>query len=179
MKRRSAVATLVTALALVLVGGAARAASIDPFIGTYVGTAVVESDEKITKRDLNIVISKKDEGFEIDWTTVIPKEDKTVRRQFKIRFLPTPRPDVFKAAMRMNAFGAAVPLDPLKGDPYVWASIRGKSLFVYGILVTDKGGYELQVYQRTLKPGGMTVRFQRIHDGKKHKDITGEVKKVK
>jgi len=177
MKRRISVVALVAAL--ILVGGAARAESIEPFVGTYVGTAVVGTDEKITKRDLNIVISKKDGGFEIDWTTVIPKDDKTVRRQFKIRFLPTQRPEVFKAAMRMNAFGAAVPLDPLKGDPYVWAAIRGKSLFVYGILVTDKGGYELQVYQRTLKPGGMTVRFQRNHDGTIFKDITGEVKKVK
>ena len=81
--------------------------------------------------------------------------------------------------MRTNVFGAAVPLDPLKGDPYVWAAIRGKSLFVYGLIVTDDGGYELQVYQRTLTPSGLTVRFQRIHNGKEHKDITGEVKRVK
>jgi len=177
MKRGIAVATMVAAL--LLVGGMARAASIDPFVGTYVGTALVEDDNTINKRDLNIVNKKADDGFEVDWTTIIPKDNKSVRRQFKIRFLPTQRKDVFKAAMRTNVFGAAVPLDPLKGDPYIWAAIRGKSLFVYGLIVTDQGGYELQVYERSLKPGGMTVRFKRIHDGKQLKEITGEVKRTK
>ncbi len=177
MTRGIAVVTMVAAL--LMVGGVARAASIEPFLGTYVGTALVEDDNSINKRDLNIVIKKADEGFEVDWTTIIPKDNKSVRRQFKIRFLPTQRKEVFKAAMRTNVFGAAVPLDPLKGDPYIWAAIRGKSLFVYGLIVTDQGGYELQVYERTLKPGGMTVRFKRIHDGKQLKDITGEVKRTK
>lgn len=177
MRRHTAITAIIAAV--LFVSGAAKAADIDPFVGTYVGTAVVETEKTFSKRDLNIIIKKDDGGFTVDWTTVIPKDNKSVRRQFKIRFLPTQRKDVFRAAMRTNVFGAAVPLDPLKGDPYMWAAIRGKSLFVYGILVTDRGGYELQVYQRTLKPGGMSIRFQRIHDGKFHKDITGEVKRVK
>lgn len=177
MKRGIVVTTMVAAL--FLVGGVAQAGSIDPFVGNYVGTALVETDGTINKRDLNITIKKVDNAFEVDWTTVIPKDKKSVRRQFKIRFLPTERKDVFKAAMRTNVFGAAVPLDPLKGDPYIWAAIRDKSLVVYGLIVTDEGGYELQVYERTLKPGGMTVRFTRIHDGKQLKEITGEVKRAK
>ncbi len=175
--RKIAIATI--AAAIMFAAGAARADAIDPFVGKYVGTAIVGTNEKIDKRDLNIVIKKLDTGFLVDWTTVIPKHDKTVRKQFKIRFLPTERKFVFSAAMRTNVFGANVPLDPLKGDPFVWAAIRGKSLFVYGILVTDDGGYELQVYQRTLEPGGMKVRFKRIHNGKFYKDITGQLKRVK
>jgi hypothetical protein len=175
--RNLAIAT--TVAAVMFAAATARADAIDPFVGTYVGTAIVGDDEKINKRDLNIVIKKLDPGFSVDWTTVIPKEKKTVLKHFKIRFLPSGRKNVYGAAMRTNVFGANVPLDPLKGDAFVWAAIRGKSLFVYGILVTNDGGYELQVYQRTLVPGGMTVRFKRIHNGKFYKDITGKVKRVK
>lgn len=177
MMRQFAVATVIGAT--VAVAGTARADQIDPFLGKYVGTAVVHAQDKMTKRDLNITIAKLDNGFSVDWTTVIPKENKTVRRQFKIRFLPTRRKGVYAAAMRTNVFGAAVPLDPLKGDPYVWAAIRGKSLYVYGLLVTENGGYEIQEYERTLIPGGMTVRFKRFRNGKPLKDITGDVKRVK
>ena len=47
-------------------------------------------------------------------------------------------------------FGHQVPLDPLKGDPYVWCRIVGRVLTLYSLQITDDGGYDLQIYERTV-----------------------------
>ncbi len=45
------------------------------------------------------------------------------------------------------------------------------------MMVTDDGGYEMQVYDRTLTKGGMDLKFSRVHDGKTLKQITGSLLK--
>ena len=78
-------------------------------------------------------------------------------------------------------FGKQVPIDPISGkDPYYWARIRGKTLWVYNIMVNDDGGYEMQVYQRTLTDdGNMRVEFQRIRDGVPQRAVSGMLKREK
>ena len=152
--------------------------AIDPFVGKYVGKATSKLQDKLTDRDLNFEIRKHGNGFTLRWTTIIPRPGgKTKRTSFRIRFERTRKVSLYSAAMRRNAFGAPVPLDPLKGDPYMWASIRGKTLGVYGVHVTEEGGYELQVYERTLASGGIKVVFKRIRNGKQLKEISGFAKR--
>jgi hypothetical protein len=81
--------------------------------------------------------------------------------------------------MRTDVFGNAVPLDPMSGDPYLWARIEGNTFWMYALLVTDEGGYEMQTYERTLTAGGMDLRYSRIRDGEVLRTITGKLKKVK
>ena len=45
------------------------------------------------------------------------------------------------------------------------------------MLVTDDGGYEMQVYDRTLTGDGMDLNFTRVRDGKTLKNITGSLLK--
>lgn len=175
---RIAAATL-----LIAVASPANAADlIDPFLGKYEGKSIVQADDKqeLSARDLAIKIEKDKRGFSVEWSTVIyRKKDRSEFRRFKIRFAASKRPGIYGAMMAANVFGRSVPHDPLEGDPYFWASIRGQSLFVYGIHVTEDGGYELQAYERTLKPGGLAVRFSRLRDGEKLREITGFVKRMK
>lgn len=154
---------------------------IDPFVGKYDGKSISHSgNNELSARDLSVTIKKKSRGFSVRWTTVIYREKgKSDRRTFEISFSPSKRQGIYAAMMASNIFGRAIPHDPMSGEPYFWASIRGKSLYIYGVHVTDHGGYEIQVYKRTLIPDGMQVVFSRLRDGKKLKEITGELKRHK
>ncbi len=76
------------------------------------------------------------------------------RKAYTIAFQPTQRPGVYSSAMRANVFGERVPMDPFKGDPFVWARLSGKTLSVYALIILADGGYDLQIYDRTLTPDG-------------------------
>lgn len=97
-----------------------------------------------------------------------------------MRFIPTRRDNIYSAASRQDMFGKQVPIDPISGkDPYYWARITGKTLSVYNIIINDDGGYEMQVYHRTLTDDGMKVEFQRIRDGAPQRSVSGVLKRMK
>jgi hypothetical protein len=175
---------LIAVAVLLLAAGAARAQGIDQFVGNYVGKATdIRSEDGEAGRDLSISITKGEDGrtFVIEWGTVIWKAgNRPVQQKYKITFIPSERPNVYSAAMRKDMFGKYVPLDPMKGDPYFWARVAGNTLSVFYILITDEGGYEMQVYHRTLTaPDKMRVEFKRIRDGVALRTITAELQKVK
>lgn len=148
---------------------------IEPFYGFYAGRGVADTGGTLSDRDLSVEIrpADKGKGFVVAWSTVTRRDDGESRRKnYEVRFVPTNRGSVYSSAMRTNMFGRAVPLDPLKGDPFVWAVITGKTLKVHAMLVTEGFGYEMQVYERTLTKEGLDVRFSRVRDGKRLRDVT-------
>lgn len=172
------------ALTLVLLPAAAAAQGIEPFVGRFTGESVQVSGKDEAKRDLTVEITKSPDGkgFLVLWKTVIHKASGKDEEQpaDKVRFVPTRRDNIFSAASRQDMFGKQVPIDPISGkDPYYWARIRDKTLSVYNILINDDGGYEMQVYHRTLTDGGMKVEFQRIRDGVPQRTVSGILKRVK
>lgn len=153
-------------------------ASVDKFEGSYEGTAVAGGDE-LSARDISVNIESKAKGFSLTWTAVIRKANGKVKRsEYSIEFLPTKRAGLYRSGMRRNLFGQAVPLDPLKGDPYVWAKVEDDTLVVHALLITEDGGYELQIYKRSLTPGGMHLDYFRIRDNEILRTVTGDLKKV-
>lgn len=168
---------------LVLVVGTAAAAAdhlpIDRFFGVYEGQSISVTDYGLEKRDLGVTIRPEGRGFNLSWTTVIHTEsDDHSRKAYSIDFVPTVKPHVFASAMRRNLFGHRVPLDPMQGDPFVWARITGKTLSVYALIITPDGGYDLQTYDRTLIDDGLRLEFYRIRDGKVGTLVTGFLKRV-
>ena len=151
---------------LALAGPAMAADAIEAFYGTYVGQAVLEKNGEVSKRDLNVVIKPFRKGFTVEWTTVSQKKGgETKRASYNINFRPTKRDGIYESAMKINKFGKGVPLDPIKGDPYVWARLENKTLTVYAMIITDEGGFEMQTYVRTLTSDGMKLEFSRVRDG--------------
>ena len=174
----------VLALAVVLAPAVAAAQSIDPFVGRFTGATMQVSGTDQAKRDLTVEISKSPDGkgFLVTWKTVFHKASGKDEEQpaDKVRFVPTPRNNIYSAASRQDMFGKQVPIDPISGkDPYYWARISGKTLSVYNIIINDDGGYEMQVYHRTLTDDGMKVEFQRIRDGAPQRTVTGLLKRMK
>jgi hypothetical protein len=146
--------------------------AIDPFVGRYVGQAEFAEGGAQIKRDLGVTIAKRKEGFTVNWKASTSRPSGKVKiAEHTIDFVPTKRPNVFMSAMKTNVFGGQVPLDPMQGHPYVWARIDGDTLTVYALYINDDGGYEFQIFDRTLDPKGLRLKFERIRDGEQLRAI--------
>ena len=169
LKRRAPIAIAAAMLALLLAGPTAVTAAVtgaERFYGHFTGQAVIETEGLTSKRDLGVTIAAYKKGFTVEWTTKRYKADGKVKESsYKVNFRRTRKAGLFKSAMRVTKFGAEEPLDPLQGDPYVWAQIEGDKLTIYSMLILDDGGYEMQTYDRRLTAEGMDLLFSRIRNG--------------
>jgi hypothetical protein len=150
-------------------------APIEAFYGTYEGKASSDEKRDSSVRDISVSIQPHDRGFTVGWSTT--KAGGNVK-SYSIDFETTRRPEIYGSAMRRNKFGDSVPLDPLDGDPYVWARITGRTLTVYALIITPEGSYEMQVYHRTLSEKGLDLEFYRYLEGKPVRLIKGTLVKV-
>jgi hypothetical protein len=169
-------------LIVLLAQAAAQADSpaFQRFFGEYVGEAISETGGELGKRDISAKIAAHGKGFGVKWVVVIPKAKGEAKRiEYSINFQPASRENIYKSAMRTDAFGNAVPLDPMRGDPYFWARIEGSTLTIYALIITENGGYEMQVYERILTPGGMDLKYSRVRDGTVLRTVTGTLKKIR
>ncbi|MDH3282499.1 MAG: hypothetical protein OEQ18_15410 [Gammaproteobacteria bacterium] len=158
--------------ALMLASVARADGLIDPFIGRYEGQAKFLDAGAEVERDLSVDISKTKEGFNLTWKAVTLKANGELKtKEYSIDFVVTRRPNVFTSAMKKNVFGGREPLDPMQGEPYVWGRITGDTLTIFALLINDDGGYELQVYDRTLVAEGLDLEYSRIRDGQHLKTI--------
>lgn len=172
------------AVCIFLLPGAGLADTHTAFFGTYVGRSISVVGEGLSERDFNVVIGPYEKtGFKVEWTTVIRYTDSskdTQRKSHTASFLPVrKRPGLYYSVAGKDVFGAQVPADPLAGEAYTWAGIDGNTLIVSALYIADKGGYELQVYKRTLIADGMDTQFERVRDGVQLRRITGRLEKVK
>ncbi|NKC14752.1 MAG: hypothetical protein GKR94_21965 [Gammaproteobacteria bacterium] len=152
---------------------------IEAFFGHYQGSAVSAAGDEVSKRDIAVTLKHYRKGFSLKWITITKRQDGSLKRkEHAVNFVSSGTQNVFASAMRTNVFGKAIPMDPLKGDPYVWATLAGKTLTVHALVVTEDFGYEMQTYARTLVDGGMTLVFSRIKDGVRLKEITGTLVKT-
>jgi hypothetical protein len=178
-----AVCTQLIFLVLACLFGAGPASaldqSIDAFFGAYEGTSISGAAEGISVRDMKVSIAPTNRGFNVTWNTTTYKADgKSKVKTYSIDFEPTRREGIFGSEMRRNKFGDRVPLDPLGGEPYVWARIAGDALTVYALHITAEGGYDMQVYQRTRTAEGLSVKFTRFQEGEPIKVVTGTLAKL-
>ncbi|MCB1343143.1 MAG: hypothetical protein KDK24_19150 [Pseudooceanicola sp.] len=156
----------------------AATAQIARFVGDYAGSAEVETwDGEIVQRDMSVSITGTGDGFEVKWSSTTWRDGKGKSKTYRIGFVPTDRDSVFAAAMARNVFGHAVPLDPMKGEPYVWARIEGDTLTVFSMYVGPNGGYEIQQFDRTLVPEGLRLDFAASGDGKPRREVSTVLKR--
>ena len=159
-------------VALILAGSPLRAAGIDDFVGTYAGSAEFDTTSGTQKRDMSATIEREKKGFSVTWTSVTTKSDgRTKEKSYTIGFVPSDRENIFSSAMKTNVFGKQVPLDPLKGEPFVWARLNGDTLSVFSLFINETGEYEMQEYHRTLAEGGLELLFKRIQNGVAEREI--------
>jgi hypothetical protein len=166
-------------LLLALPRGAAMAQTtgdFQPFIGDFNGQVVFTGPVGFAKRDLEVSIRRERGGFSLKWTTISQKSSGALKRaEHFVAFAPAKRSGFYVSTGRIDRLGARIPIDPLAGDPQVWAKISGTTMTVYAVLITDDDKHEVQTYERTLVPGGMELKFNRVRDGKPLKTISAKL----
>ena len=177
-------AVIAVAIAVVstngLSGASANQSPIDRFLGEYRGVSVEDPDKTWSPTDLNVSIRSHDEGFVMSWKTVTkPTTGPAERQDNVVRFHQTKRHNIYAAAMRPNLFGGWVPLDPFSGDPFMWARILDSTLTVYSMTITSMGAHDMQIYERTLIPGGLSLHYTRLRDEAPLENLHGTLKRVK
>lgn len=179
IRRDRALVSCLVAILLAPAVAHAQPPGFEKFYGEWVGEAVSETGGEVAPRDIRAKIAPEGKGFSVTWIMVVHKASgKDKRTEQSIKFLPTSRPGVYSSAMRVDMFGNAKPLDPLRGDPYMWARTDGATLRIYALIITDSGGYEMHLYERALTPTGMSLKFSRVHDGEVLRTITGTLKRA-
>ena len=174
---------LLVVLCMLPLTGMGAEQSFERFFGIYAGSGQMrqsgDAASPPAERNLAVEIVPSEKGFTVSWTTVtVRKDGKKKSKHYSIPFVRTHRESLYASAMRVNMFGKAVPLDPIKGEPYVWATIVDDTMTVHLMEITEDFGYEMQVYERTLTEGGMHVRFFRVRDGEKHRTVEANLIKV-
>jgi hypothetical protein len=153
-------------IALVLSFPTAYAAEYDIFIGDYSGKYIPSDGDKKRIRDLSVKIRKVKGGLNISWVTTTYKKNKPKKKKYSIDFSKTNRKYIYEASQKKNVFGGRDPLDPMKGEPYAWARIKGRTLTVFVLIIADDGGYEIQTYDRILnEDNNLVVQFSRLRNG--------------
>lgn len=181
MTSRKTIRALAMGIALTVIATSATAVSgIEAFYGEFEGQALMDDNGDLTKRDLRVKISPHPDGFTVEWTSVTRKHNGTLKRKkHTINFLPTRRQNIFRSGERKDMFGNAVPLDPLKGDPYVWARLHDDTLTVFALHVLEDGGYEMQTYARTRIPEGLDLQYARVRDGEVLRTVNATLLEVR
>jgi hypothetical protein len=142
------------------------------FEGTYKGEAEVVFKGETQRRDMSATIEDRKAGFLLSWTSVIYRSDgRKTEKTYTISFVPSGRENIYTSAMKTNVFGKEVPLDPLKGEPFVWARLEGDTLSVFSLFIDKVGDYEIQEFHRTLVDAGLELRFVRVHNGEPPQEI--------
>ncbi len=172
--------TAALALAAVLAGAPAGAAGdlpIAAFAGQFVGKGLARNDLSeyfdLTARDLGVRIAVRGQGFTLSWTTVLrdrgdPDNPTAKRKSTTLDFVASGRAGVFRGA---------TPSDPMSGQPYAWARIKGQTLTVHSLVIAGDGSYEMHTYDRTLTPFGMDLKFTRVSDGEPTRSVTAKLTK--
>lgn len=166
-------AAVLAAAALLLLPHWARA-DISRFAGEYAGSVeIVKEDGDTDPRDMSVVIRELKKGFTIKWTSTTEKDDgRRKSKTYEIEFLPSARDGVFSAAMTRNVFGHSVPLDPMKGEPFVWGRITDDTLTVFSLYIHPNGDYEMQQYDRTLAEGGLDLDYTSRLNGEPRRQLS-------
>ncbi len=86
-----------------------------------------------------------------------------------MHFVPAGRPGVFRGATEV---------DPLSGQAFTWAHIKGQTLSIHSLVVAADGSYEMQTYDRTLTGFGMELTFTRVENGRAMRQVTGRLIKT-
>jgi hypothetical protein len=155
---------------------------IKDFYGSYVGTARLAGE---ADRDIIVSIEPTRKGFSIYTSTVIRDGAERAspgvkwRAETQVFTVSADMPHVFEPVLRESSFTRRRDPDLLAGDTLAWASVRGQTLGVYAMDVLEDGHYELRVFERTLTPLGLDLRFTRYNDGELVRELTGILARTK
>ena len=159
---------------------------VTPFVGTYVGSAIVYDAEGTieAERDVDMTIAEGARGsfsiLSVAVTRVDGRRDVpgVERDSVNLMLVPGDRPGVYVEETRTSLFDRRRATNPIDGDPLRWAAIDGDRLGLYSMVIYPDGSYELQAFVRTLTETGIDIDFRRIDDGIVVRRVEGHTVRV-
>lgn len=149
----------------------AAEATLQDFYGAWrcVDFEVVENGAplELTADDLDVTIRPDGDGFRVRWTALTGHADGEPDRQtIDALFAPTDRPGVYAyerepGSLLGRLFASPSTGNPLEGETLLWARLEGPALIVYSLKLTERGGFDLDRYERRLGDDGMTLAYVR------------------
>lgn len=199
--------SLIFALVVFFAVVPARAADlpISAFFGVFEGETTFLTATGAKKRGISVSISAVPdavpgvEGVEVSWTTLTKRQDGTFKsKTHRAVFVPAdPAGTMFVATESSGdadaidrsdeseqASEARAPADghslkdPRGTAPYLWGRIKENTFSVFVVVVAEDGGYEIQIYDRTLTDDGMTLVYSRDRAGEHLKLIEAFLKQT-
>ena len=159
--------------------GADADSAISDFFGDFRGRTLFPMGE-VKNRDLRVLVSAYGRfgGFTMLWETTIHEAGGKQRLDRHLyNFRPSRNPGVFAVA-RTDADGNPVVVDPMSGEPVVWARISGDTLSVILVAIAENGDLVTQMYDRTLTEDGLRLLFRRFVNGEKARELRGTLKRI-
>ncbi len=175
------------------VPGYAADASVEDFYGVFQGETTYLTATGAKKRGISVSFSPVAdampgvEGVEVSWTTLSKRADGTFNsKTHDAVFVPAdPAETIFVAVKSSGRAEDITKLEEVQGDqkdddktvaprsprdprgtaPYLWGRIQENTFSIYVVVVAEDGGYEIQVYNRTLTKEGMTLVYSRNRAG--------------
>ncbi|WP_340150424.1 hypothetical protein [uncultured Sneathiella sp.] len=170
---------LIFVLAVVMAAPATAMAKdlpISAFKGDWRGNAVSESNVSvsfpITSRDIDVNIKPTAEGdFSITWRTLLrqkgtPGDPTEVLKETTLTFVKTDKGNVWKDSNSGDVYA---------GDTVSWAQLEKQTLTIYVMAISASGGYDMQIYKRTLTGVNMQLDFTAIRDGAIRRTAKGQL----
>ena len=177
-RKRCLLLSLLAGLLCVMSVAPAAGASFERFFGIYKGESDTVPQGESANRRMSVEIKPHKNGFSVSWSTTITKAGRVKTKGLSVDFTPTSKSNTFASAMRMDMFGHPVPLDLMKGQPLVWATINGDTMTVYLIRILDDGSQDFQIDRRTRTPDGLKSVFVGLYDGEPLRHIDATLKRV-
>lgn len=175
--------TFILAFAFFALGAAssATAATIEDFLGVYVGVATEldSAGAETGERHIDIVVTPaRRRGFSIEIVSVRLVDGRRdvpgVRRRVReLTFLPQGDRGLYVARGDFSPFVEQEGPDVLAGDPIVWAYIEGPSLFINSFALRADGRYDLEVFERRIVADGLEISYERSLDGRPGRRVVG------
>lgn len=135
-----------------------QTATIAEFGGPWVGRTAAGAP---VDRAMTVLIEMRDRGgFAVTWTSFeaerqIGRPRKVTKRERTLRFERSMRPGLWRAV------GSG---DPVNGFS-AWARIKDRTLSINVVAVADDGELEQQIYDRSLTPTGLKLKYRRLENG--------------
>jgi len=173
------------ALAL-LVPAVPAAATLDDFVGTFLGYAEVRDtgSDQVAQREPTIMIEPyKRNGLHIRWSVVDLVDGRrdvagVSYGEDELLLVPSPNGQYLVASQPHSPFQRAERESAIMGDVVRWGLLDEDGLKVFSFVLLDDGRYELQRYLRANGEDGIRIEYQRIVDDEVTRRSEGFARRV-
>ena len=144
---------------------------IQDFYGRWVGEGIAETETgeatERQSRGLEVIVRDHPVGFQLCWSTIRREPDAPDRQSFAMMlFAPTGAPGKWTATFAGDGSAAEAHAD---------ASLDGDTLRVTNRATNEAGETEVQIYERSLRRGGMDLYFSRYDDDLLARTVQGRL----